>query len=939
MNKHPVSTIAGLALVATCLLLQNARATVSLPFYDGYAYDEGILNNVGSPTWVAGSGTSTYEIAVSNAAALTSPSGFATASGKGVRRAPSGSARRSVLQYTSVPAVDGNTVYVSFLLDVQTAPGGTQLIGFLDDHNSSQGSPQAGIFLDGSSRVGIGKKSSTPGFTTSSGLSVGTHLIVVCYTFQAGDNKVDLWVDPSSAYYGAATPPGSLGSVTGGTEPPSLDYFQIYTPGTAGGVQFLDEFRVGTTWASVTSAGTPVVGSQLGFTTQPSDTVTNQTMTPAVVVQIQDSDGAAAASNGVPITLSLFSGTATLSGTTTQNTDATGKATFNDLSLDTVDTGYQFLASASGIGAGLAAAVSDTFDILTAPVVTGLVFTQAMLTANGVAMAGSGGTANAFYQVLGATDLATPVSQWILVNYANFDSAGRFAITNPFPSILPSVFYRVCVGSTGTKISAPAIQQQPASQTVSAGQTATIYVDAAGDAPLVYQWYFNGAPIPNGTGATLTLLNVQAGDEGNYSVAVANPAGQAVSATATLRVGDYGPSIVTEPGDQEVIAGGTAIFHVVADGTIPLVYQWYYNTNTLLTDATNAQLTLNNVDTNQAGTYAVTITNTFGSITSRHAVLTVNESPTGSINTNLLGFAAVVGVTGGAGGSVVTASTYAELRAYLRQSGSLIVQITNMLTANESYTYVLLGNKTILGVGTNAGLNADLRINTNNVIVANLFIHGPTNDGITIDTGSHGTGSNIWVDHCTFYDCGDGSLDITKGADYITVSWCKFYYAGHHSHEYVNLIGSSDSDDASQYHVTFHHNWYGDFCSERMPSVRFGRVHVFNNYYSCSGNNYCVRTRINAQVLVENNYYIGVQNPWERFVTSGNPGLLRATGNITNNCTFISGWTSGAVLIPGTDTLSDLNPPPYSYTLDEASVVPFYVQNYAGSGKYPHVSP
>jgi pectate lyase len=173
----------------------------------------------------------------------------------------------------------------------------------------------------------------------------------------------------------------------------------------------------------------------------------------------------------------------------------------------------------------------------------------------------------------------------------------------------------------------------------------------------------------------------------------------------------------------------------------------------------------------------------------------------------------------------------------------------------------------------------------------------------------------------------------------VTVSWCKFSYAGHHAHEYVNLIGSSDSDNDSQFHVTFHHNWYAEFCSERMPSVRFGRVHVFNNYYSCSGNNYCVRTRINAQVLVENNYYIGVQNPWERFVTSGNPGLLRASGNITNNCTFIAGWTSGVVLVPGTDTLSDLNPPPYSYTLDDAAVVPFYVQNYAGSGKYPYVAP
>src|SRR5439155_17328115 len=104
------------------------------------------------------------------------------------------------------------------------------------------------------------------------------------------------------------------------------------------------------------------------------------------------------------------------------------------------------------------------------------------------------------------------------------------------------------------------------------------------------------------------------------------------------------------------------------------------------------------------------------------------------------------------------------------------------------------------------------------------------------------------------------------------------------------------------------------------------------------GNNYCARTRINAQVLLENNYFIGVQNPWERFVTSGSDGLLHASGNITNNCTFVDGWVAGAHVIPGTDTLgSELNPPPYSYTLGTASEVPYYVTTYAGNGKYPYV--
>ena len=123
-----------------------------------------------------------------------------------------------------------------------------------------------------------------------------------------------------------------------------------------------------------------------------------------------------------------------------------------------------------------------------------------------------------------------------------------------------------------------------------------------------------------------------------------------------------------------------------------------------------------------------------------------------------------------------------------------------------------------------------------------------------------------------------------------------------------------------------------------MPSVRFGRVHVYNCYYNCTGNNYCIRTRIDAEVLAENNYFIGVQNPWERFVTGGSPGLLHASGNITNNCPFVNGWTAGAVVIPGTDTLgAEMNPPLYTYPLDAAAVVPYYVTTFAGSGKFPYV--
>jgi pectate lyase len=432
-------------------------------------------------------------------------------------------------------------------------------------------------------------------------------------------------------------------------------------------------------------------------------------------------------------------------------------------------------------------------------------------------------------------------------------------------------------------------------------------------------------------------------------VIVANPAGNVTSATVTLGVGNVGPTIITQPQAEITSVGGTAIFNVKATGTSPLGYQWYHNTNVLLGGQTSSKLTLNNVTTNDAGTYSVVVTNAFGTATSTNATLTVNEVPTGLPQTNLVGFAA--GVTGGSGGSEVTASDYATFRAYCRQVGPLIIHVQGALVANENYTYVDQHHKTIVGDGTNAAFYGDLRIIATNIIVQNLYISATNHssaDGITLDdttSSAHpnGPARYVWVDHCTFYNCTDGSLDITDGADYVTVSWCKFTYApvppGVVNHEFVDLIASDDGDNASQYHVTFHHNWYGDYCRERMPSVRFGRVHVFNNYYNCVGNNYCVRTRIDAQLLVENNYYLGVQNPWERYITTGTAGLLSQTGNITNNCTFVNNWTSGAQTIPGNDALTDpsLTSGLYPYTLDVTADIPYWVQTYGGSGKYPYV--
>jgi beta-galactosidase len=83
----------------------------------------------------------------------------------------------------------------------------------------------------------------------------------------------------------------------------------------------------------------------------------------------------------------------------------------------------------------------------------------------------------------------------------------------------------------------PAITAQPASQSVTAGQTAMFNVTASNTAPLSYQWQKNGAAISGATPPSYTTPATTAADNGSqYAVVVSNSAGSITSATATLTV-------------------------------------------------------------------------------------------------------------------------------------------------------------------------------------------------------------------------------------------------------------------------------------------------------------------------------------------------------------------------------------------------------------------
>jgi len=182
-----------------------------------------------------------------------------------------------------------------------------------------------------------------------------------------------------------------------------------------------------------------------------------------------------------------------------------------------------------------------------------------------------------------------------------------------------------------TVLEPPAIVSQPQSRTNVVGSTATFSVVASGTEPLAYQWCFNGTNLAGQTTAALSLSNVQAAQAGSYTVVVTNAAGSVTSQVATLTV-LVPPAIVSQPQSRTNVVGSTATFSVVASGTEPLAYQWCFNGTNLVTGgriggATSSTLAISSVETNDAGTYSVLVSNVCSTVASAEAVLTVSASP------------------------------------------------------------------------------------------------------------------------------------------------------------------------------------------------------------------------------------------------------------------------------------------------------------------------
>lgn len=193
-------------------------------------------------------------------------------------------------------------------------------------------------------------------------------------------------------------------------------------------------------------------------------------------------------------------------------------------------------------------------------------------------------------------------------------------------------------------------------------------------------------------------------------------------------------------------------------------------------------------------------------------------------------------------------------------------------------------NTTLVGLGRAVLSGLNLQVDkADNVIIRNLaFVDAadcfpawdPTDgsagnwnsayDNVSVTGSTH-----VWVDHNTFtdgdnpdsaqpryfgrpYQVHDGALDITNASNFLTVSWNRFA-----DHDKTILIGSTNNpaNDRGKLNVTVHHNHFRDVL-QRLPRVRFGQVHVYDNLYELSQSvSYALGVGVESAIVAESNVF------------------------------------------------------------------------------------
>lgn len=287
----------------------------------------------------------------------------------------------------------------------------------------------------------------------------------------------------------------------------------------------------------------------------------------------------------------------------------------------------------------------------------------------------------------------------------------------------------------------------------------------------------------------------------------------------------------------------------------------------------------------------------------------------------------------------------------------------------EQCVVIVGANKSIVGAGESAVIRGgSLVVRGSNVIIRNLTFEDvidffprwdPNENGgnwkAEYDSVTLSGAKNVWVDHCTFLDKiqdtadgallknangrtpkifrHDGLLDIVQGTDFVTVSYNIFA-----NHDKTILVGAKSNNevDSSRLSVTFHHNHFIN-CRSGSPLVRYGKVHIYNNWYE-GKIDHAFGTGFAARIFSEGNFF-DVTAPASKlagYIPEAVPGVFFDRYSLYKAPNSVAATPVNLSLESGPPFVFSAGWNPiniYIYQLDNTELVPEIVGKYAGAGR------
>jgi beta-galactosidase len=333
-------------------------------------------------------------------------------------------------------------------------------------------------------------------------------------------------------------------------------------------IALLSQFTTGTVTVTATSPGLTTGTATLAI--QPVPSFQPPATAPTIILQ----PGSTAVTSGQPATFTVTAtGTAPMTFQWLRNGAAVSGATaasFTTPATTTGDNNAQFTVKiTNGLGSATSSAATLT---VVAPAAVAITTQPANRTAfvgqtATFSVAATGSPKLTFqWRRNGAAIAGATAATFTTQVLTGADNGASFTVvvTNPVNSVTSAAAVL-----TVNPAVAPTITQPPASVSVRANDAASFDVTVAGTAPFTFQWQFNGANIIGANAATYTVVQVQNGDAGRYTVVVTNGAGSVTSAPATLTIAPPGTNLALhQPATASSTQGGGLDAFNATDGDI-----------------------------------------------------------------------------------------------------------------------------------------------------------------------------------------------------------------------------------------------------------------------------------------------------------------------------------------------------------------------------------